>query len=712
MSNEAESTYHGYISSTHDALLVFECVRRGVMPKIKRRLRDDERKLIRSGQVFVFDERESGIKRWTDGLLWSPSRILMNFLIYRQIDKRQAATRAAAESSSFHQYSVTGNTNTNTIDASFADAYGPSSSRLRSASSASDSATMWRRQDDAQAERNLVGSLTSSYPFAKGGLCKKTISIQIDGSTHHLISYYTVDDVRSGRLRTPSSLPEIASLSIAPSLLAKTSFRFPPAVSIGPDGVPRFRAEEMESSSSSNPSSPHLIHHHDSSGEGTSSGSGSESRRGGGAGGGLGALSGAGAGTGAGGSHRRRGGGRGAASSTSSGRHAPLAHQVGGSGAFVPSRRSSEFSLSPATHRYEPYGYPGFASSQSSNHHLARPMTSSSSMSMMNFASAFPMQPPYTAPSSTGLGQQQQQEQQQQQQQQYMSHSHSRPHHQHHHSASSPLISHDPFASGPSPWLGPAQAPPTGPPDFGASSAPATASSTTEDLTSLNLGGLAAFSAVDESQQQPPPQQQQLHRHSLDYAQEQQQQQSVWPSQQGVSSLLADDSLSVLRQPATAGVVYVANNGSGSNDSAWSQQQPQSDPLAQPMGGVRAGMSQDAYSLPMDSSITHQQQHSSSADGQYHFPPFAAPSSSLSSIAFTGQQQQAEPEEHQHQHQQQQQQQPMPVQLHSAAQARRFQGGHAQQSPLPQDLSTSSPTSAALGTIFLQKPPGNHRQHH
>lgn len=51
------------------------------MPKIKRRLRDDERKLIRSGQVFVFDERESGIKRWTDGLLWSPSRILMNFLV-------------------------------------------------------------------------------------------------------------------------------------------------------------------------------------------------------------------------------------------------------------------------------------------------------------------------------------------------------------------------------------------------------------------------------------------------------------------------------------------------------------------------------------------------------------------------------------------------------------------------------------------------------
>lgn len=51
------------------------------MPKVPRRLRDDERKLIRSGSVFVFDEHESGIKRWTDGLLWSPSRILWNFLV-------------------------------------------------------------------------------------------------------------------------------------------------------------------------------------------------------------------------------------------------------------------------------------------------------------------------------------------------------------------------------------------------------------------------------------------------------------------------------------------------------------------------------------------------------------------------------------------------------------------------------------------------------
>ncbi|CAO3597762.1 unnamed protein product [Absidia cylindrospora] len=32
-----------------------------------------------------------GIKRWTDGLVWSPSRIFGNFLIYRELDDRKNA---------------------------------------------------------------------------------------------------------------------------------------------------------------------------------------------------------------------------------------------------------------------------------------------------------------------------------------------------------------------------------------------------------------------------------------------------------------------------------------------------------------------------------------------------------------------------------------------------------------------------------------------
>lgn len=73
--------FHGFIATTYDALLVFEAARRGMIPRVTRRLNDTERNMVQSGSVFVYDEQESGIKRWTDGHSWSPSRILANFLV-------------------------------------------------------------------------------------------------------------------------------------------------------------------------------------------------------------------------------------------------------------------------------------------------------------------------------------------------------------------------------------------------------------------------------------------------------------------------------------------------------------------------------------------------------------------------------------------------------------------------------------------------------
>lgn len=87
--------FRGYIDTTLDALLVLEAARRGMIPRVTRRLIERERGMIQSGSVFVFDEHESGIKRWTDGLIWSPSRILNNFLVYRQQDKRQGTASAS-----------------------------------------------------------------------------------------------------------------------------------------------------------------------------------------------------------------------------------------------------------------------------------------------------------------------------------------------------------------------------------------------------------------------------------------------------------------------------------------------------------------------------------------------------------------------------------------------------------------------------------------
>ncbi|KAF9113548.1 hypothetical protein BGX27_001309 [Mortierella sp. AM989] len=138
--------FHGHIEDTLDALIILEGCRQGILPKIKRRLLAAERgeimgstmakpeepffdarilssssssssaldlpqgsesedairsnpasggkedlpnpSLIIPGSVFVFDEEESGICRWTDGRIWSPSRICGNFLVYRELFRK------------------------------------------------------------------------------------------------------------------------------------------------------------------------------------------------------------------------------------------------------------------------------------------------------------------------------------------------------------------------------------------------------------------------------------------------------------------------------------------------------------------------------------------------------------------------------------------------------------------------------------------------
>ena len=83
-----QPTFTGHVATTQDALLLFEACLQGHLSHVPRRPHDRERSsLIRSGSVFIYEENASGIKRWTDGVLWSPSRILRNFLVYRELDK-------------------------------------------------------------------------------------------------------------------------------------------------------------------------------------------------------------------------------------------------------------------------------------------------------------------------------------------------------------------------------------------------------------------------------------------------------------------------------------------------------------------------------------------------------------------------------------------------------------------------------------------------
>ncbi|KAJ6463728.1 Gti1/Pac2 family-domain-containing protein, partial [Mycena vitilis] len=225
-----EPPWSGWIETTGDALLILEAARRGLIPRVTRRLVDAERRMITSGSVFVFDEDESGIKRWTDGFFWSPSRILGNFLLYRETDKkgsghgRRRGVDVGVEME---------------MDIGDDGGGGESLSRPRGET---------KHTADRHRERTLMGSLTNNYKFKPDGLMKKarTFSVNIAGVPQHLISYYKVSDVESGRLRTPSFLPELAALEINPTLLERGNFRCAPKIEFDPDGVPRYRGEADE----------------------------------------------------------------------------------------------------------------------------------------------------------------------------------------------------------------------------------------------------------------------------------------------------------------------------------------------------------------------------------------------------------------------------------------------------------------------------------
>ena len=223
-------TWRGHIETTKDALLIFEACFNGTLAHCFRRPHDRERSsVIVSGNVFVYEEGTSGIKRWTDGIPWSPSRILTNFLIYRQLnspfppgEKKRAMKRSQRPVRPGEPYA----------------APVPSSSTDRSVYSA-DSEVMStfkpEEGNDKDIERTLVGSLVDSYDFKEHGLLKKTMTVVVNNVQHHLVSYYSLDDAKH-HLRTPREDPRLKDQTLREELLQQPRFKFPNLDDAG-DGV-------------------------------------------------------------------------------------------------------------------------------------------------------------------------------------------------------------------------------------------------------------------------------------------------------------------------------------------------------------------------------------------------------------------------------------------------------------------------------------------
>ncbi|KAL7903848.1 gluconate transport inducer 1/Pac2 [Trichoderma velutinum] len=175
--------FKGHVVTTWDALLLFEACLQGHINHVPRQLNDRERQeLISSGNIFIYEEHASGIKRWADGKSWSPSRFVGNFLIYYELDepfplgKKKRALKRKGDS----QNVKTANTQSNLLDPV---------------------TIAWNQ------EKSLVGVLVDSYPLKARGLVKKTITITFQGVLHHLVSYYRLEDVDKKSLVTPSGSP-------------------------------------------------------------------------------------------------------------------------------------------------------------------------------------------------------------------------------------------------------------------------------------------------------------------------------------------------------------------------------------------------------------------------------------------------------------------------------------------------------------------------
>jgi hypothetical protein len=214
MGTPLQPTWFGHVATTREALVLFEGCLNGTLSHVPRRPHDRERnQLIRSGSVFIYEENASGIKRWTDGVPWSPSRILGNFLVYRELtkpfppgEKKRATKRNKRPSRPGEPYPRPNDAPTS-----------PTSPGQRTDNS----------HEGKEGERALIGSLVDSYGFKEGGLVKKTMSVQVLGVHHHLVSYYTIEDVLEHKLRSVIADESFRRLEPRFDLLKRQNFRAP-----------------------------------------------------------------------------------------------------------------------------------------------------------------------------------------------------------------------------------------------------------------------------------------------------------------------------------------------------------------------------------------------------------------------------------------------------------------------------------------------------
>ncbi|KAI9049408.1 hypothetical protein LZ554_006442 [Drepanopeziza brunnea f. sp. 'monogermtubi'] len=167
-------TYYGHVRSPADAIKLFEACRLGLLPRVQRRLSEKERQSIKSGSVFVWDEREAGMRRWTDGKSWSASRVSGSFLTYREMEGKRGGGQFVPP--------PVRRPNGKTPDSG-------------------------RGSDE---DLDMDGDGPDGYRYKPDGLMKQSFSITTSTGQHlHLISYYSRPHPNAPELHTPTTDPQL-----------------------------------------------------------------------------------------------------------------------------------------------------------------------------------------------------------------------------------------------------------------------------------------------------------------------------------------------------------------------------------------------------------------------------------------------------------------------------------------------------------------------
>ncbi|KAF2724212.1 hypothetical protein K431DRAFT_154367 [Polychaeton citri CBS 116435] len=191
-------TYHGHVRTPADAIILFEACRIGLLPRVQRRLSEKERQSIKSGSVFVWDEREAGMRRWTDGKSWSASRVSGSFLTYREMEGKRGG-------SGFDK-------NAN--------------------------------RDGVQGQDGDSDGGPDGYRYKPDGLMKQSFSITTNNGQHlHLISYFSRSSSAANSLMQPTNDPTLRHIrpekGMYPESTVHEQSSIPP-VTRGPMGSPGY----------------------------------------------------------------------------------------------------------------------------------------------------------------------------------------------------------------------------------------------------------------------------------------------------------------------------------------------------------------------------------------------------------------------------------------------------------------------------------------